>query len=305
MIRAVLLTSAVFLTNAKECALDSSGAVANAMDTALGIWASTERCKPPMADGPIKCEQDVASTIKSVSATASAIAGILASCGAIDDTNAKCGLAVNSLVGATAGLAAASGEIADFCALHAPGPLERKARTTDLGKCVANSAHDINSLFNAMNVYQQLSKDCPDGKKCTVDILDVVSTVSDLGAHLAGSAAFCKAAHGGASALVNNQEMCTKGILGAVASLSGVAKIGMSVQEACSESATRLYLETRGDAASSSAILPMILAAALPIAAVLSVIAGLRLGKSRQHSSARGILPAHESEELLEAPVVD
>jgi hypothetical protein len=246
MMRVTLLISAVFLTNAKDCTLDSSGAVANAMDTALGIWASTERCKPPMADGPIKCEQDVASTIKSVSATAGAIAGMLASCGAIDDTNAKCGLAVNALVGATAGLAAASGEIADHCALHAPGPLERKPTTTDLGKCVANSAHDINSLFNAKTIISGLSKDCPDGKKCTVDILDVVSAVSDLGEHLAGSAAFCQAAAGGASAVVTNQEECTKGILGAVASLSGVAKIGMTVQEACSASATRLYLETRG-----------------------------------------------------------
>jgi len=304
MIRIVLLISAVFLTNAKECALDSSGAVANAMDAALDIWASTERCKPPMADGPIKCEQDVASSIKSVSATAGAIAGMLASCGEIDDTNAKCGLAVNALVGATAGLAAASGEIADFCALHAPGPEELKPRKTDLGKCVAHSAHSINSLFNAKTIISGLSKDCPDGKKCTVDVLDVVSAVSDLGAHLAGSAAFCQAAHGGASALVTNQEKCTKGILGAVASLSGVAKIGMSVQEACSASATRLYLETRGEAATSSAILPITLAAALPIAAVLSVIAGLRLGKSRQHSSAR-ILPTHESEELLEAPTVE
>jgi len=304
MIRAVLLTSAVFLTNAKECALDSSGAVANAMDAALGIWASTERCKPPMADGPIKCEQDVASSIKSMSATAGAIAGMLASCGEIDDTNAKCGLAVNALVGATAGLAAASGEIADFCALHAPGKEELKPRKTDLGKCVAHSAHSINSLFNAKTIISGLSKDCPDGKKCTVDVLDVVSAVSDLGAHLAGSAAFCQAAHGGASALVTNQEKCTKGILGAVASLSGVAKIGMSVQEACSASATSLYLETRGEAATSSAILPITLAAALPIAAVLSVIAGLRLGKSRQHSSAR-ILPAHESEELLEAPTIE
>jgi len=302
----------------------------------LGIWASTERCKPGLS---VKCEIDVADTIKSVSATASAIAGMMASCGAIDETNAQCGLAVNALVGASAGLAAASGEIADFCALHTPGPEELHPVTTDLGKCTANTGGAINSIFDAKNTISSMQKDCDvsGSKKCTVGILDVVSVVSDLGAHIAGSTAFCQSYAGTGGKSVTDAK-CSKGVLEAVSSLSAVSKIATGVSQACSASSTRLYLEARGlasgkdaeksddgedakgdDAAGALGSMGMKLpksmgslgsvglfagAAVFAVTAVLSVVAGFALGKSRQRSTAR-VLPQHEAEELLECPVIE
>jgi len=296
--RVILLIASVFLTSAKDCALDSSGAVANAIDTALNVWASTERCKPPFtSDSGLLCEQDVASTIQSVSATASAIAGILNTCGEIDESNEKCGWAVNDLLGATAGLAAYSGEVADQCAIHAAGATTSEVhdRLTKLGKCTVNSASGINSIFDASKSIKAFSKNCDNSAadKCIVDIFDVISVVSELGEHIAGSTAFCST---GASALVVGQEKCTHGILGAVSSLSKVAKIGLAIKKECSAESTRLYLQTRGESGTSASMLPIALAAFLPITAVLSVIAGLRLGKSRQHSSARII--DQEADEL-------
>jgi len=277
--------SALLTTAAGTCVLDSSGAVSNAIDSALYIWTATERCKAPaLGDAPIKCEQDVASSVKAVTATAGAIAGMMNSCGAIDEANAKCGLAVNGLVSATAGLAAAGGKLTQFCK---DNDFEEKPElNTVLGKCTIQSGGAINSIFDAKNTIGHLQKGCGEGKKCAVNVLDVVSVVADLGAHLAGSAAFCQqyATNGGAKV---GAEMCTNGVLEAIAQLSNVARIAMGVEKACSKESTRLYLEGNGEAATSSpsATIPAVLLAALPITAVLGVIAGMRMAKSRQQAA--------------------
>jgi hypothetical protein len=284
----VLLTSALLTTASGSCVLDSSGTVSNAIDSALYIWTATKRCAGPVVgDAPIKCEQDVASSVKAVTATAGAIAGMMNSCGAIDDTNAKCGLAVNGLISATAGLAAAGGKITQFCKDKDFG--EEPELKTVLGKCTIQSGGAINSIFDAKNTIGHLQKGCDantDGKKCAVNVLDVVSVVADLGAHLAGSAAFCQQYATNGAAKVG-AEMCTNGVLEAIAQLSNVARIAMGVEKACSKASTRLYLEGNGEAATSgpSATMMAALLAALPITAVLGVIAGMRMAKSRQQAA--------------------
>jgi len=288
MMRVAILLSSAFLSSAAPCVLDSSGTVSNAIDSALYIWAATKRCAAPvLGDAPLKCEQDVASSVKAVTATATAIAGMMNSCGAVDDANAKCGLAVNGLVSATAGLAAAGGKITQFCKDKDFG--EEPDLKTVLGKCTIQSGGAINSIFDAKNTIGHLQKGCDantDGKKCAVNVLDVVSVVADLGAHLAGSAAFCQQYATNGAAKVG-AEMCTNGVLEAVAQLSNVARIAMGVEKACSKESTRLYLEGNGEASTSkpSATITAALLAALPITAVLGVIAGMRMAKSRQQAA--------------------
>jgi hypothetical protein len=270
----------------------------------LYIWASTNRCKPPFAGNePLKCEQDVASSVKAVTATAGAIAGMMNSCGAIDEANAKCGLAVNGLVGAAAGLAAAGGKLTQFCVKKDFEDVEPELNTV-LGKCTIQSGGAINSIFDAKNTIGSLQKSCTedgkldgdDLKECQVNVLDVVGVVADLGAHLAGSAAFCQQYANPASAV--GSEKCAGGVLEAIAHLSNVARIAMGIKQDCSAESTRLYLNSEGVASSPSAtMLPMFLAAALPLTAVLSVIAGLRMAKSRQSS----VVSEEDAEQLLEA----
>jgi len=284
---AVLLASTLLTTASGACVLDSSGAVSNAIDSALYIWAATKRCAAPVVGhAPIKCEQDVASSVKAVTATAGAIAGMMNSCGAIDEANSKCGLAVNGLVSATAGLAAAGGKITQFCIKKDYEDPEPDLKTV-LGKCTIQSGGSINSIFDAKNTIGRLQKGCDDSgsKKCAVNVLDVVSVVADLGAHLSGAAAFCQQyANPGAQV---GAEKCTNGVLEAIADLSNVARIAMGVEKACSTEATRLYLEGNGEAATSSpsATITSALLAALPITAVLGVIAGMRIAKSRQQAA--------------------
>jgi hypothetical protein len=258
-----------------------------------------------------------------VTATAGAIAGMVGDCGGEIDKNTKCALAVNSLVSATAGLASAGGKVADFC-----GKQDYSTHmdlTTTLGKCTIHGEGSINSLLDAQHTIRSLSKRCvPSEKKCIVGLIDVVTVVSSLGAHIAGAASFCQEAHDGT---VNGKGQCASGILASIAHLSYVARIGMGIEKACSPEATRLYLEgrdladkakdeTAGDDDKSAGPLAFLgsigiskkqlgslgslglfVAAALPITGLLSVVAGMRLAKSRQQQSARDV----EQDELLVA----
>jgi len=287
MMRVALLLSSALLSSGAPCVLDSSGAVSNAIDSALYIWAATKRCAGPVVgDAPIKCEQDVASSVKAVTATASAIAGMMNSCGAVDDANAKCGLAVNGLISATAGLAAAGGKLTQYCVnkdLQDPAP----DLNTVLGKCTIQSGGAINSIFDAKNTIGSLQKQCDDSgsKKCAVSVLDVVGVVSDLGAHLAGSAAYCQQEFG-ATANVGG-ELCANGVLEAIADLSNVARIAMGVEKACSTASTRLYLEGNVEATTSgpsTAIMAGLVAMGVA-GLVLGVVAGSRIARSQQTSA--------------------
>jgi hypothetical protein len=284
MMRVALLLSSALLSSAAPCVLDSSGAVSNAIDSALYIWAATKRCAAPVVgDAPIKCEQDVASSVKAVTATASAIAGMMNSCGAVDDANAKCGLAVNGLISATAGLAAAGGKLTQYCMnkdLQDPAP----DLNTVLGKCTIQSGGAINSIFDAKNTVGSLQKQCDDSgsKKCAVSVLDVVGVVSDLGAHLAGSAAYCQKEFSPTANVAG--ELCANGVLEAIADLSNVARIAMGVEKACSTASTRLYLEGNVEAATSGPSTTIMAGlVALGVAGlVLGVAAGSRIARSQQ-----------------------
>jgi hypothetical protein len=253
----------------------------------LYIWASTKRCAAPvLGDAPLKCEQDVASSVKAVTATAGAIAGMMNSCGAVDDANAKCGLAVNGLVSATAGLAAAGGKLTQYCVkkdLQDPAP----DLNTVLGKCTIQSGGAINSIFDAKNTIGNLQKQCDDSgsKKCAVNVLDVVGVVADLGAHLAGSAAYCQQEFSATANVAG--ELCANGVLEAIADLSNVARIAMGVEKACSTASTRLYLEGNVEATTSgpsTAIMAGLVAMGVA-GLVLGVIAGSRIARSQQTSA--------------------
>jgi len=290
------LLALVGVTSAQECQLDSTDAVASAIDSALYIWASTKRCSPPIADA-VACERDITSSIEAVTAAAGAIAEIVGSCGGIKDANAQCALAVNGLVSATAGLASAGGQVADFCVKQNYVP-PAEDRATTLGKCTISGGGAINSLFHAQQTIHALSKRCvPSEKKCVVGLLDAVTVVSSLGAHLAGAAAFCQEAH---DKTVHGKAQCAGGIMASLAHLTYVARMGMGIEKACSPEATRLYLEGKDLAdkgEGSFASLGLFVAAAFPITAVLSVVAGLRLAKSRQQASQRDV--EQDAEQLL------
>merc|ERR1719253_76182 len=203
MMRGIVSLALVSLTTAgHSCELESSAAVADAINSAMFIWAAAKRCKPGsavLAEAPVKCEQDVASSIQSITAMSAAIAGMIDSCDGINKENHKCAAAANSVVSATAGLAAAGGAIADKCTDAGHGYGDVLGTATTLGKCTADAGSSMNSIFGAVNTLHHVKKGCDAAKhhekKCTADSLDMVSVLASFGAYIAAAVEDCSMYH--------------------------------------------------------------------------------------------------------------
>jgi len=295
--RAIVILAPMFLmvTADLSCNLDSSDVVVNGIDSAVNIWAATQRCKGP-AQVPVKCEQDIASAIQSVSLMANAIANMVGSC----DKEAQlgqCAVSVNKLVGTTAGLAAAGGLMANKCgkvpAPNTPQDADLPANVesaTQLGKCTADAGDSINSILQASNTVREAKKDCSSkGKGCPTSALNVLSIVSNMGSYIFSTVSDCQQYKDeqnkvDSPAYVAGLE-CTESILSAIAGLSNVAAIGLNIKDDCAATSSRLYLESKTGANTEGAFTNptvLVLAAILPITAVASFIAGSRFSKSRK-----------------------
>jgi hypothetical protein len=273
------------------CEIDSGDAVSSALDSVLNIWAATKRCNGPiLTQAPVKCEQDVASAIESVSRMATAIEGMVGDCNGGLTQEGKCGVSVTTLIGTSAGLAAASGKIADKCFKTVPAQYDGKIlqEATLLGKCVANSGAGMNSFFKASNGIQDATKNCgQEGKKCTTSRLNVVSILAHMGGFIAESVDECSAAHDMATAtkgMDTSAVECAGAIMDGIGDLSTFANLAMNMQKDCDLSSSRLYLESEGTDAKAATGTPTLLALAamVSISAVLSFVAGSRFGKSRR-----------------------
>jgi len=260
-----------------KCVLDSSDALSSGLDAALAIWAAKKRC-PPQMNAPVLCEQDIASAISDLTALGSGIAGIVASCA--DVTEDDCGLAANDLVSASAGLAAAGGAIAEHCTSIKSHDVLGLA--TDLGKCTGDATGGLNSMLHATTDLQEMQSSCSgNAEKCTVPTLDVVSVLASFGSYISGAFNDCSAY--AKSPADTGDADCASAVLGGVAQLVAAAEAGLKMTEKCSASASRLYLDTQGQATSYSPMFTA-LAAALPLAAVVGFLAGSRFAKVRGHA---------------------
>jgi len=292
MIRAVLFLGSMILMGSASgsCELESGDAVENAVESVLFIWAATKRCHGKLLqEAPVKCEQDVASAIQSVTLMGGAIAKMVDKCSTLTfDKHAKCAGSVNALVSASAGLAAASGLIADKCFNTVPAKYDYDVldKATLLGKCVLDSGASVNSIFQASNEIKNAKKHCQ-GKKCTTDVLNVISIFSHLGGFIANSVDDCSTAHDantGKKGMDTKVYECSAAVLDGVGDLSKLAALGLNIKNDCDVSSSRLYLESNNIEGKATAGNPTLLALAamIPISAVLSFIVGSRFAKSQQ-----------------------
>jgi len=295
MMRAVFSLALVSLATANvapQCVLDSTDAVADGIDSALFIWASVKRCQGTvLAQAPVKCTQDLSSSIASVTSLANSIAKMVSACAGIKEANIQCGLDADRLVSATAGLAAAEAHIADKCAhvrptivAIAPAPFAGNVleRETALAKCTSNAGHSMNSVFEASNTLQSLKSKCPTGESCAINALDLVDVLASFGSYIAATVDDCTAYENKAG---NDNADCADGILASIARLSKLAKIGLEMSTSCKKTSSRLYSDIDSQASTALASpLALALAAILPIAAVLSFVAGTRFAKKRQQT---------------------
>jgi hypothetical protein len=307
MMRGILSLALVLMTSAHVCELDGSNMVAHGFNAALDIWAASKRCHGTLLKlAPVKCERDVASSIQELSAFGGAITEMVGSCGNINLENHACAVASNQLVSALAGLAASGGAIADDCAHvvpSAPAGLDDDIldTATALGKCTSDAGNSMNSIFQASNTLKHVQNNCGNGKGCTVEALDVVSVLSNFGSYIAESYNDCSAYHAISTKTVGpdtTSSECSADILAGIAELSALAKLGLTMKDACASSGARLYLDTKDEQATTAtgSLTSMALAACVAVGMVVSFVAGRRFGKARPTRNVEGA-------ELLEAQV--
>jgi len=295
--RSLLFLSAIATAVAgnADCAIDGAKAMDEFSDAAIFIWAATKRCGKAK-ESQVKCEVDIASAIQSVNNMINVIVNAVGDCNAIKTDHVGCGMAVSELTSAAAGLAAASGEIADACPntlKNIPaGSAKVPEEQTTLGLCLVDGKSAIGSLFSAGKLLSEVQGDCKaetraewKGKKnsCAYKALDIVSALADMGAFVAASVDDCTSLKGNGDATA----ACTSGILATVSALKAVAVAGMQIDKKCRADNSRLFLEDQEVPATGTSFLTLALAACLPIAAVLSFAVGRRARTNYELAPAR------------------
>jgi hypothetical protein len=285
MMRPVLMLGAICVAsahNAEVCALDGAQSVDELAETTLNVWAASERCGK--AGSKAECAIDIAESISSVNSMINTIIRSVENCGTLSTEHDKCAMAVSELTAASAGIAAAVGNVYVGCPkLAAVGGrrLDGQDLSTRLGECVLNAKEAVTTLFSAAQSFSHIHKDCETaGSNCENNALSLVAGLADLGAFLAGAVNTCMVNP-------NAKAECAEHSLTLVSELHKIAQAGLKVKGECKvDEADRLYLENGGKAATSNSM-PLALAALLPISAVLSFVAGSRFSKYRSQQGAR------------------
>lgn len=305
----VALTAAEFPvpvpTKKGDCLIDGAEAVSDLMDSAMFIWAAVARCGKK--GDATKCEINIASSIESINSMINLILKAVQKCGSMHFENEKCTLAASSLTESTAGIAAATGGIMEKC----PGALAG-VKVTSLSAinwkhgpevtCIVDVKNSMLGLFKAMKKLMTIKNGCTTlgSQTCVGTSLQVIEALAGLGQYLAGVLGHC--AH-------NMKEAeCGQHVGSLISSLSKGAKAGLDMSKACTltpaqaqvaaapivieEEVPELYetYEVAEDKA-GSAPTNFILAAFLPVAAVLGFAGGSRTARR-----------THFTREIQEAP---
>jgi len=306
--RALLTLACLLLANGHdqaECALDGLGAVDEALDAAIYVWASTKRCVQPHAI--TRCEVDVTSAIESVNGMINVILKAVDKCGGLKTKHASCGMAVGVLTESAAGLAAASGGIMSECvwADHSGvrSGLREAAEFGDnrfgrLGRCAVDVKHSLKAIFKTIKILMTVKNEHKSTKKGARNALKIVAAFAGLGEYLAGIVGHC-------THVSEGKALCAAQSARLVKQLTNIGNGGQGLAKHCHLSPSRLYeLENEDDetempeSASGNSV-TIALAAMLPLAAVFGFVGGSRLSKVRSQRS------THDSESLMPVDTVE
>lgn len=296
-----------------QCAINGEEVIADTMDSVFDIWAASKRCEASSVEkAPVFCEMDVTASIQSVIKMSRAMTGLVTGCDKALKVDA-CGGHVGHLLEMMAGLAKAGGKIDEWCGADkypwSSHPERKKPvqRATNLGKCILNTVGTLDSMDKVNKAVEGIKKKCDNGGKwCALQGMDVMTSISALGAYLAGAVGRCSAIEPdgktnwhGKNAAVRRPSVCASAIQEAVAYLGGIGQLGIVLEHSCGEHDERLYLDSENSQSAATSPLILALAAALPMTAVASFVAGTRLSKARQTRQVAAV--PSEDAELLES----
>jgi hypothetical protein len=216
-----------------KCLVDGEGAVSDAMDASLFIWAATKRCGKE-GDG-VKCQIDISSAVKAVSSMVGVILKAVDKCGGLGPGSKACGFACNTLGKHSAGLSAALGDLVDKCPHH--NGAAHSASHDPLGKwespvmCTVDLKNTAKSIFKAVDALMKEKEACKvSGHKCYINVLDIVGAFSGIGEYLAGAVGHCKESTGSTN---TRSVLCTQTIGSLVQHAAELSKAGLELSTAC------------------------------------------------------------------------
>jgi len=281
------LFSGAAATAQAECALDGAKAVSQLSDVVVFLWAATERCGPAPDGNSLspKCAIDITSAIKSATDMVMVIASAAEDCAAVKAESYGCGMAVGRLTDSAAAIASGSAGIVEHCAKHAESADPHLGSQTTVGKCFTDAKGAVADLFKATLKMSQASAACaPGSAECARNALNIIGFLSDMGAALGHAYDHCGQVEGHAASA---DAACTAAVLEGVGGLHNLAEAGVHMSHACNVDQPRaVAIERKYQAeriqARASAFTPnLMMAAFLPIFAVLGFFAGSKFAKGR------------------------
>jgi hypothetical protein len=251
---------------------------------------------------------DIASAAQSVTNMVDVIAKAVKDCTGLHSQSYECGMAVGGLVSASAGLASGTAGIFKDCPKNATlaiGTQPLNLTFNDLtatGKCVVDAKDIVTSLMGAVSDFSKVAKDCQAGTKdCAINALSTIGAISEIGSGIAGIVNDCQVM-GNALSLGNKDARCVKATSTVVADLSLIGAAGVNIAKKCKVSgevvSKRLYELEAAETRSPQNSMVFVLAACIPLAAVLSFVGGARFAKRRTERNTQ-TLWADEADEML------
>jgi len=272
--------------------------VSDLMDSTMFIWASIQRCGDHAGVGgqEVKCEIAISSAIESVNSMINVILKTMNKCGSLHAQNAECGMAAGRLTKSIAGLAAASGGIAQKCpdAGNSYGKLKWNKNSMQQPMCVIRLKNSAKSLFKVIKTLMKVKASCPAGgatRKCASNSLRIVAAFAGLGEYLTGVVGECT------SGANHKDVQCDEQFQKLIKESTKVAMAGIDLSKACEAKAPavtaapevveeqvpaqRLYEQDSQEVNAPSASTNLMLGAFLPVTAIVSFVGG-RFYSNRQ-----------------------
>jgi len=290
---------------AAHCAINGVAIADELMNSIVFIWQGVLRCGKDGHDAA-ECSVDVSNAIQSVNAMINVILKTVDNCGGAFNLKEKCGMAVGELTAAMAGVAATSSGIAEHCPKTAMEPVPGLSDGLNGGEfnhalayCIIDAKGLIKAVLKVSVRIADASEDCKIAdasqlSQCTAGILGVLDSVALMGEYIAGVVGHCSKPN------INQKAACASEILGLIRNLNTLGFAGAKMAGTCGLNADqRLFLDNAKKGietpdTTNSNLPTFALAALLPIAGLMSFVAGRRMSAFRQTRTFDTETPAEE-----------
>jgi hypothetical protein len=321
MMRALILISAIAFAAADNagvemeqkagCAVDGAESVSDAMDASMFIWASIARCGK--TGETVKCEIAVSSAIGSLNSMVNLILKATDKCGALNTVNKACGLAMSEMTSKVAGITAISGSAVEKCAKKPDGVSGPNWKPSDDVLCVVNVKGVAKSFFKVVKSFLKLEKTGPckagDTEACAANALQILGAFMGVGEYLAGTVNKCSPPD---AQFVGVQ--CSSTALRLTQELTTFSERAINVAKACAPqpppaytptlapgvqpaATARLYSnDSKVAAQGASSPTTLLLAAFLPVTAIVGFMGGRMYGNGRASRTTRELSPMTSAE---------